>query len=237
MSVTPTNRGRRNPSRIRGSGRPVMKNLTFGSSDTNRPRTDRIAEAGSSSLHSSKASITITVEMVDSLSGCMISSSIWLYNDSWAIPGSDRASGTKIDRNSGYLRASWTARVGKMNWRLLRSSKSREQKNEAPSRPSANILSAIVWAMVLFPVPASPFSQYTGDLPKSLVQCSITSRTGPRVPFRQPLRLPCRYSAPCAERKLLRMAASAIGGLCQVLVVNNGRYPNLGSAKVLLYPF
>jgi len=46
-----------------------------------------------------------------------------------------------------------------MKWRLLRSSKSREQKNEAPSRPSANSLSAIVLAMVLFPVPASPFSQ------------------------------------------------------------------------------
>ena len=144
MSVVTTNRGRRNPSRIRGSGRPVMKNLTFGSSDTNRPRTDRIAEEGSSSLHSSKASITITVEMVDFLSGCMINLSIWLYKDSWAIPGSDRARGTKIDRNSRYLRASWTARVGKMNRRLLRSSKSREQKKEAPSRPSANILSAIV---------------------------------------------------------------------------------------------
>jgi len=75
------------------------------------------------------------------------------------IPGSDLTSGTKIDRNSAYLRASWTARVGNMKWRLLRSSKSREQKNEAPSHPSANSLSAMVWAMVLFPVPASPFNQ------------------------------------------------------------------------------
>ena len=219
---------------MRGSGRPVMKNLTFGSSNTNRPRTDRIAEAGSSSLHSSKASITITVEMVDSLSGRIINLSIWLYKGSWAIPGSDRASGTKIDRNSQYLRASWTARVGKMKWRLLRSSKSREQKNEAPSRPSANILSAIVCAIVLFPVPASPFSQYTGDLPESIVQCSITSRTDPRVPLRQPLRLPCRYSAPSAERKLLRTAASAVGGLCQTLVVNNRKHPDPGSVKELL---
>jgi hypothetical protein len=46
-----------------------------------------------------------------------------------------------------------------MNWRLLRSEKSREQKKEAPSCPFANDLSAIVCAMVLFPVPASPFSQ------------------------------------------------------------------------------
>jgi hypothetical protein len=65
----------------------------------------------------------------------------------------------RIDRNLMYLRASCTARVGKMKWRLLRSSKSREQKKEAPSCPSANALSAIVCAMVVFPVPASPFSQ------------------------------------------------------------------------------
>jgi hypothetical protein len=46
-----------------------------------------------------------------------------------------------------------------MNWRLLRSKKSREQKKEAPSFPAAKVLSAIVCAMVLFPVPANPFSQ------------------------------------------------------------------------------
>ena len=65
----------------------------------------------------------------------------------------------KIDRNSVYLRASCTARVGKMSWRFLRFSKSREQKKEAPSCPLANTLSAVVCAMVLFPVPASPFNQ------------------------------------------------------------------------------
>jgi len=63
------------------------------------------------------------------------------------------------DQNLGYLHASWTASVGKMKWRLLLSSKSREQKKEAPSWPSAKTLSAIVCAMVLFPVPTSPFSQ------------------------------------------------------------------------------
>jgi hypothetical protein len=46
-----------------------------------------------------------------------------------------------------------------MNLRLLRSSKSREQKKEAPSCPLANVFSAIVCAMVVFPVPASPFNQ------------------------------------------------------------------------------
>ena len=75
------------------------------------------------------------------------------------IPGSDRTNGMRIDRNLVYLRASWTARVGKMSWRLLRSEKSREQKKEAPSCPSANVLSAIVCAIVLFPVPANPFNQ------------------------------------------------------------------------------
>jgi len=68
----------------------------------------------------------------------------------------------KMDQNLGYLCASWTAMVGKMDWRLLLSSKSREQKKEAPSCPPAKVLSAIVCAMVLFPVPANPFSQHTG---------------------------------------------------------------------------
>ena len=46
-----------------------------------------------------------------------------------------------------------------MKWRFLRSSKSLEQKKEAPSWPFANNLSATVLAMVLFPVPANPFNQ------------------------------------------------------------------------------
>ena len=123
------------------------------------PRTDRIAEAGSSSLHSSRASITMTVEIEDFARGWTIKFFIWLYRDSRTISGSDWTSRMKVDRNSVYLLASWTARVGKINWRLLRSSKSQEQKKEAPSRPSANVLSAIVCAMVLFPVPARPFNQ------------------------------------------------------------------------------
>ena len=133
----------------------------------------------------------------------------------------------RIDRNSGYLRASWTARVGKMKWRSLRSSRSREQKKEAPSCPSANTLSAIVCAMVLFPVPANPFNQYTGGLLKSLVQSSISSRTAMRVPFRQPLRLPCRYSAACAQRIPFSMAASAVKNPYQLPVIRSGYLSNL----------
>ena len=133
-----------------------------------------------------------------------------------------------IDRNLVYLLASWTARVGKMNWRLLRSSKSWEQKKEAPSRPSANVLSATVCAMVLLPVPASPFNQYTEGLWKSRVQSSIPSRVAVRVPRRQPLRLPCRYSACCANRTLLRIVASAASqSVFKGVSYEDGRRPNL----------
>ena len=99
----------------------MRKNLTFGIWDTNWLRTDRIAEAGSLSLHSSKASITMTVEIPDFLRGPTINLFIWLERDSWMIPGFDRTSGVKIDRISVYLHASWTAIVGSINWRLAQS--------------------------------------------------------------------------------------------------------------------
>ena len=94
------------------------------------------------------------------------------------------------DWKGGYFRASWDANVGKMSWRLLRSSKLLEQKNDAPKRPLANALSAIVRAIVDFPVPASPLSQKTG-VAECSIQSSISLSTLPRVPFRQPLRFPC----------------------------------------------
>ena len=72
----------------------------------NWPRIDKITEAGSSSLHSSKASITIMVEMLDSMRGLTISSFIWLYKDPQEIPGSDCTNGMKTDRNLVYLWAS-----------------------------------------------------------------------------------------------------------------------------------
>lgn len=70
----------------------------------------------------------ITVEMADLMRGPTINLSTCPYSDSWAIVGSDWTNGTRVDRNLAYLGASWTARVGKMNLRLVRSSKSREQK-------------------------------------------------------------------------------------------------------------
>ena len=97
-----------------------------------------------------------------------------------------------------------------MIWRLLRSSKSREQKNDAPSSPSAKIRSLTVWAIVDLPVPANPFSQKTGDLSKSSAHNSISLRTLSRVPLRQPRRLPWRYSAPFARRHWFRTESSAV---------------------------
>lgn len=52
--------------------------------------------------------------------------------------------------------------------------------------------------------------------------------------MRQPLRPPCLYSAPFAQRKVLRTAASAVGGLCQVPAIENGRYSDLSPAGRLL---
>ena len=97
----------------------MRKNLTFGISDTNWLRTDRIAEAGSLSLHSSKASITMTVEMPDSFRGPTINFLIWLDRVLSAIAGSDCTSGMMIDQILVYLHASWTAQEGNMNWRLF----------------------------------------------------------------------------------------------------------------------
>ena len=71
-------RGSRNPVSIRGSGLPVMKNLTSGISSTNLAKTERIADDGSSSLHSSKASITMTVETPISRRGSAIRACVWL---------------------------------------------------------------------------------------------------------------------------------------------------------------
>ena len=95
-----------------------------------------------------------------------------------------------MDRNAGYLRASWKARVG-MRWRSLRFPKSREQKNDPPSSPSAKARSLTVLEIVDLPVPANPFNQKMGDLLKSLIHNSISFRTVSRVPRRQPLRSPC----------------------------------------------
>ena len=67
-SVMGRSDSRRNPDRIGGSGRPVIKNLTFGISSTYRDSTERMAEAGSSSLHSSRASMMMRVGMPVALS-------------------------------------------------------------------------------------------------------------------------------------------------------------------------
>jgi len=68
---------------------------------------------------------------------------------------------------------------------------SRERRKKAPRSPSAKTHSLTVWTTVVFPVPASPFNQETGDLSKPLIRNSISFRTVSRVSRKQPLRSPC----------------------------------------------
>ena len=66
---------------------------------------------------------------------------------------------------------------------------------------------------------------------QSFDQSSILARMALRVPFRQPLRPPWRYSASCAQRKCLRTSASAVGSWCQASAIEYGKYSDLGSVK------
>ena len=65
----------------------------------------------------------------------------------------------------------------------------------------------------------------------SLAQSSIVVRTALRVPFRQPLRSPCRNSAPFAQWKVLRTDFSAGGDSRQTPVVSNSKHSDLGPVK------
>jgi hypothetical protein len=102
---------RRKPDWMRGSGRPVMRNLTFGIPSTNRPMTERMADCGSSSTHSSNASMTMTVEMSDELRGPTINVTIWLQSDSCAISGFDWRRGRGSIEIWGICE-----RVGRREW-------------------------------------------------------------------------------------------------------------------------
>ena len=191
-SVMGRSDSKRNPERILGSGRPVMKNLTLGIFFTLRESIDRMADEGSSSLHSSRASMIMRVGMLAALSGPTMSFSICEQSDSCPTLGCVFKTQSNSFRKSGSWWASWKASVGKIAWRLLRSSKSREQKKLAPSFPSANAASANVWAMVDFPVPAGPFSQKTCWSDSVINQCSISQRTSFLVPLRHPCLFPQR---------------------------------------------
>ena len=154
-----------------------------------------MADAGSSSLHSSMASMIIRVGMFAALSGPTMSFSICEQSDSLPTSGHVFKTWSNCFWKGSSWWASWKASVGKIAWRLLRPSKSREQKKLAPSFPSAKDLSANVWAIVDFPVPARPFSQKTcwPDLPVN--HCSISQRTSFLVPLRHPCLSPQRYPA------------------------------------------
>ena len=149
------------------------------------------------------------VGMVVALSGPTRSFSICEQRDSCPTSGYSFKTWRRTVRKRGYRQASWKASVGKIVWRLLRSSKSREQKKLAPSFPSANVVSANVWAMVDFPVPARPFNQRT-RWPCSLVSQSVISlRTPSLVPFRHPCLFPLRYPAFAVRCNPLRRTRSA----------------------------
>jgi len=142
----------------------------------------------------------------------MINFSAWLSIDSCAMSELHWRWGMRVDRTLGYLCASWNARVGKM---VLGSSwffnvGSAEQKKEAPNAPFAKHRSATVWAIAVFPVPASPFSQKMGARVESSVHRSISSRRATRVPLRQPRRFLCSCPAPAARLIHFSTVRSAI---------------------------
>ena len=168
-----------------------------------------MADAGSSSLHSSRASMMMRVVVWVALSGPTRSSSSCEQRDSCPVFGHSFKTSSNSCRKCKYRQASWKARVGKIFSRLLRSSKSREQKKLAPSFPFLKVVSANDWAMVDFPVPARPLSQKTRWLPSFSNQHSISLRTSFLVPFRHLCLFPQRCPAFAAGCRRSRRAKSA----------------------------
>ena len=154
-----------------------------------------MADAGSSSLHSSRASTIMRVGMLAAVSGPTMSFSICEQSDSCPTSGRVFRTWSNSLRKKGSWWASWKASVGKIAWRLLLFSKSREQKKLAPSVPFAKAVSANVCAMVDFPVPARPFSQKTCWPDWPVDHCSISQITSFLVPLRHPCRFPLQYPA------------------------------------------
>ena len=80
-------RGRQKPVQIHGSGLPVIKNFTSDNYLINWPKTERIAEDGSASIHSSSASMTMTHVIFALESGLTRSFSSWVMREVWAMAG------------------------------------------------------------------------------------------------------------------------------------------------------
>ena len=93
---------KRNPEQILGSGLPVIKNLTPGISFTWQESIDRMADAGSSSLHSSEASMIMRVGVWTALSGPMMSFSNWEQRDSCLTSGFASRTWSNFSLKSGY---------------------------------------------------------------------------------------------------------------------------------------
>jgi len=103
---------------------------------------------------------------------------------------------------------------------LDESVKLRTPQRYLTSFPSANVVSANVWAIVDFPVPARPFSQKTRWSCSPVNQHSISCRTSFRVPLRHPFLFPLRYPASAARCMPSRRARSADS---YILVSSRGR--------------
>jgi hypothetical protein len=89
MSV---NNGRQKPSRMRGSGRPVMRNVTLGIPDMSCPRTEGVTKAGSSSLQGLVGDPWIRPDQRDRKSGSLCASwTVMVGEIKWRLPLSSTA--------------------------------------------------------------------------------------------------------------------------------------------------
>ena len=103
---------------------------------------------------------------------------------------------------------------------------SRRRKHRAVRLRTASPQSSARWCPSPFQQARSTSRRGAGRL-KSRFQSPISTL---RVPLRQPLRPPCRYSASCAQRKLLRTAALAVGDSRQAPIIKGvGRSSDLDS--------
>ncbi len=179
--------------RITGSGRLVRK-IFNGRSGANFRSVSRNSRNASPSSHSSKASITITVSSSTAslTSWTGPSMSLWNCHRTSSLLACDSSSRTlhKADRYAGEDCESWNARVGIMLLASRHEGSAREQKKLPPSFPIFANHSHRLYPIVVLPVPAIPFIQYTFAPPffptqsfKSWMIFSRVSAVHPRLPI------------------------------------------------------
>jgi hypothetical protein len=164
-----------------------------------KPRTERLAEEGSLSLHPPDAQITITVEMGGFRRP---------HSDSWATSGSGLTTRRNNDRNSRYVHTSRTARVGEdeLEIALTLETSGVEEAGVEQSLCGHSLRDRL--GDDGLSCPGEPVQQMNKG-PVEIVCQELNFIQN--VPLRQPFRSPCRYSACGTQRKLLRTAASPAG--------------------------